>query len=55
MESLKVMKKINGGNFHFWKFNVHMMFSNHGLWKFVNGSAIIHDDENEMVVYKKKR
>jgi hypothetical protein len=30
------------------------MLSEHGLWRFVNGSATIPDDENEMVDYKKK-
>ncbi len=51
MKSLKVMKKFDGGNFHFWKFNMHMMLSEHGLWRFVDGSTIISDDENEMVDY----
>ncbi len=54
MESLKVMKKFDDGNFHLWKFKMCMMFSKHGLWKFVDGSAIIHDDEDEMVDYKEK-
>jgi hypothetical protein len=45
------MKKFDGGNFHFWKFNMHMMLSEHGLWRFVDGSTIISDDENEMVDY----
>ncbi len=39
MESFKVMEKFDGDNFHFWKFKMHMMFSKHGLWKFVDGSA----------------
>ncbi len=31
-----------------------MMLSNHGFWKFVNKSAIIPDDEDEMVDYNEK-
>ncbi len=31
MESLKVMEKFDGGNFHLWKFKMRMMFSKHGL------------------------
>ncbi len=54
MESLKVMEKFDGGNFHLWKFKMRMMFSKHGLWKFVDGKATILDDEDEMVNYKKK-
>ncbi len=37
MESLKVMEKFDGGNFHLWKFKMRMMLSKHGLWKFVDG------------------
>jgi len=33
MESLKVMEKFDGANFHLWKFKMHMMLSKHGLWK----------------------
>jgi hypothetical protein len=44
MESLKVMEKCDGGNFHLWRFKMHMMFSKHRLWKFVDGSTIILDD-----------
>jgi hypothetical protein len=33
MESLKVMEKLDGGNFHLWKFKMRMMLSKHGLWK----------------------
>ncbi len=33
MESLKVMEKFDGGNFHLWKFKMRMMLSKHGLWK----------------------
>jgi hypothetical protein len=54
MESLKVMEKFHGGNFHLWKFKMCMMFSKHGLWKFVDGSATIPDDENEMINYNEK-
>ncbi len=31
MESLKVMEKFDGGNFHLWKFKMRMMLSKHGL------------------------
>ncbi len=41
MESLKIMEKFDGGNFHLWKFKMRMMLSKHGLWKFVDGSATI--------------
>jgi hypothetical protein len=54
MESLKVMEKFDGGNFHLWKFRMCMMLSKHGLWKFVDGSATISDDEDEMENYNKK-
>jgi len=37
MESLKVMEKFDGANFHLWKFKMRMMLSKHGLWKFVMG------------------
>jgi hypothetical protein len=36
MESLKVMEKFDGGNFHLWKFKMRMMLSKHELWKFVD-------------------
>jgi hypothetical protein len=45
MESLKVMKKFDGGNFHLCKFKVRMMLSKHGLWKFVHGSATLPNEE----------
>jgi hypothetical protein len=45
MESLKVMEKFNGGNFHLWKFKMRMMLSKHGLWKFVDGSATLPSEE----------
>ncbi len=54
MESLKVMEKFDDNNFHLWKFKMCMMFSKHGLWKFLDESATIHDDENEMVDYNEK-
>jgi hypothetical protein len=54
MESLKVMEKFDGGNFHLWKFKMCMMFSNHGLWKFVDGSATIPHDEDQITNYNKK-
>ncbi len=40
--------------FHLWKFKMCIMLSKHGLWKFINGSATILDDEDEMVDYNKK-
>jgi len=43
------MEKFDGGNFHLWKFKMCMMLSKHGLWKFVDGSGTIFDDENEMI------
>jgi hypothetical protein len=48
MESLKVMEKFDGGNFHLWKFKMHMMFSKHGLWKFVDGSVTIPNDKDQI-------
>jgi len=54
MESLKVMEKFDGGNFHLWKFKMRMMLSKHGLWKFVDGSATIPDDENQIIDCNKK-
>jgi hypothetical protein len=54
MESLKVMEKFNGGNFHLWKFKMHMMLSKHGLWKFVDGNVIIPNDENQITDYNEK-
>jgi hypothetical protein len=55
MESLKVMEKFDGDNFHLWKFKMRMMLSKHGLiWKFVDGSAIIPNDEDEMVNHNEK-
>jgi hypothetical protein len=54
MESLKVMEKFDGGNFHLWKFKMCMMLSKHGFWKFVDGSARILDDEDQIIDYNKK-
>jgi hypothetical protein len=54
MKFLKIMEKFDGGNFHLWKFKMHMMFSKHGLWKFVDGNAIILDDENQITDYNEK-
>jgi hypothetical protein len=54
MEVLKVMEKFDGGNFHLWKFKMCMMLSKHEFWKFVNGSATILDDEDEMANYNEK-
>jgi hypothetical protein len=45
MESLKVMEKFDGANFHLWKFKMRMMLSKHGLWKFVDGSATLPSEE----------
>ncbi len=54
MEFLKVMEKFGGGNFHLWKFKMHMMLSKHGLWKFVDGSATIPNDEDQIMDYNEK-
>jgi hypothetical protein len=53
IKSLKVMKKMDGGNFHLWKFKMRMMFSKHGHWKFIDGSATIPHDKDEMADYNK--
>ncbi len=45
MESLKVMEKFDGGNFHLWKFKMRMMLSKHELWKFVDGSVTLPSEE----------
>jgi hypothetical protein len=42
------MEKFDGGNFHLWKFKMCMMLSKHGHWKFVDGSATIPDDEDQI-------
>jgi hypothetical protein len=54
MESLKVMEKFDGGNFHLRKFKMHMMFSKHGLWKFVDGSATLPSEEIARADYNEK-
>ncbi len=45
------MEKFDGGNIHLWKFKMCMMLSKHGLWKFVDGSATIIGDENQIMDY----
>jgi hypothetical protein len=54
MESLKVMKKFDGGNFHLWKFKMRMMLLKHGLWKFVDGSATLPSEEVARADYNEK-
>jgi len=54
MESLKVMEKFDGGNFHLWKFKMHMMFSKHGLWKFVDRNATLPSEEVARANYNEK-
>jgi hypothetical protein len=54
MESLKVMEKFDGGNFHIWKFKMRMMISKHGLWKFVDGSATLPNEEVASADYNEK-
>jgi hypothetical protein len=54
MESLKVMEKFHGANFHLWKFKMCMMFSKHGLWKFVDGIATLPNEEVVKVDYNEK-
>jgi hypothetical protein len=41
MESLKVMEKYDGANFHLWKFKMCKMLLNMGFGKFVDGSATL--------------
>ncbi len=48
------MEKFDGGNFHLWKFKMHMMFSKHGLWKFIDGSATILEDQDQITDYNEK-
>ncbi len=48
------MEKFDGGNFHLWKFKMHMMFSKHGFWKFVDGSATLPNEEVARVDYNEK-
>jgi len=54
MESLKVMEKFDGGNFHLWELKMRMMFSKHGLWKFIDGSVTIPNDGDQIMDYNKK-
>ncbi len=54
MESLKVMEKFDGGNFHLWKFKMRMMLSKHGLWKFVDGTVTLPNEEVTMADYNEK-
>jgi hypothetical protein len=54
MESLKVMEKFDDDKFHFQKFKMCMMLSKQGLWKFVDGSAILLSEEVTRVDYNKK-
>jgi len=49
MESLKVMEKFDGGNFHLWKFKMRMMLS-----KFVDGSATLRSEEVGIADYNEK-
>jgi hypothetical protein len=55
MESLKVMEKFDGGNFHLWKFKMRMMISKHGLWKFVDGSATLPSEDVARADYNEKK
>jgi len=55
MESLKVMEKFDGDNFHLQKFKMCMMLSKHGFWKFVDGSAILSSEEVVKVDYNEKK
>jgi hypothetical protein len=54
MESLKVMEKFDGGNFQLWELKMRMMFSKHGLWKFIDGSVTIPNDGDQIMHYNKK-
>ncbi len=54
MQSLRVMEKFDGGNFHLWKFKMRMMLFKHGLWKFVDGSATLPSEEVARANYNKK-
>ncbi len=48
------MEKFDGGNFHFWEFKMRMMLSKHGLQNFVDESATIPDDEDQITDYNEK-
>ncbi len=54
MESLKIVEKFDGGNFHLWKFKMCMILSKHGLWKFFDGSATLPSEEVAMADYNEK-
>jgi len=54
MESLKVMEKFDGGNFHLWKFKMCVMLFKHGLWKFVDGKATLPSEEVVRADYNEK-
>ncbi len=54
MESFKVMEKFDGANFHLWKFKMDMMLFKHGLWKFVNASATLPNEEVARADYNEK-
>jgi hypothetical protein len=55
MESLKVMEKFHGGNFHLWKFKMRMMLSKHGPWEFVDGSdTLLQIEEIAIANYNEK-
>jgi hypothetical protein len=49
MESLKVIKKFDGGNFHLWKFKMRMMLS-----KFIDGSTTLPSEEIVRADYNEK-
>ncbi len=48
------MEKFDGGNFHLWKFKMNMILSKHELQKFVDGSATIPHDEDQITDYNEK-
>ncbi len=54
MESLKVMEKFDGTNFHLWKFKMCMILSKHGLWKFVDRSATLPSEKVASADYNEK-
>ncbi len=49
------MQKFDGANFHLWKFKMRMMFSKHGFWKFVDGSATLPSEEVARADYNEKK
>jgi len=54
IESLKIMEKFDGGNFHLWKFKMPIIISKHGLCKFVDGNATLPSGEVAMADYNEK-